>query len=129
MVKGVMRLPDLYAVNEMTPRVKMRGVRAEWPKEEQLAAARASEYPFVPVYRDDMDHVEAFLNSETGVAEPPLCVSEHDGLDDVLVLFMKTGRKIALVKDRWGGTAGLITRGDVLELIVKPVEEDEEDGK
>ena len=129
MVKGVMRLPDLYAVNEMTPRVKMRGVRAEWPKEEQLAAARASEYPFVPVYRDDMDHVEAFLNSETGAVEPPLCVSEHDGLDDILVLFMKTGRKIALVKDRWGGTAGLITRGDVLELIVKPVEEDEEDGK
>ena len=42
---------------------------------------------------------------------------------------MKTGRKIALVTDRWGGTAGVITRGDILELIVKPVVDDEEDGR
>jgi CBS domain containing-hemolysin-like protein len=40
-------------------------------------------------------------------------------------LFVKTGKRIALVQDRWGGTAGVITRGDILELIVKPVEEDE----
>ena len=126
MVKGVMRLPDLYAMNEMTPRVRMQGVRAEWTSEEQLAAARELDFPFVPVYRGDMDHVEAFLNVAKKTTEPPLCVSEHDGLDDILVLFMKTGRRIALVKDRWGGTAGLITRGDILELIVKPVEEDEE---
>ena len=57
----------------------------------------------------------------------PLRVSEHQGLDDLLVLFMKTGRRIALVEDRWGGTAGIITRGDILELIVKPVIDDEED--
>ena len=126
MVKGVMRLPDLYAMNEMTPRVNMRGVRAEWSHEEQLAVARTMDFPFVPVYRGDMDHVEAFLNVAKGTSEKPLCVSEHDGLDDILVLFMKTGRRIALVRDRWGGTAGLITRGDILELIVKPVEEDDE---
>ncbi len=136
MVEGVMRLPDLYALNEMTPRVHLVGVETSLSDAEKIAVAEASDYPFLPVYRGDMDHVEGFLDTERLLADParrvsdaverPLRVSEHEGLDDLLVLFMKTGRKIALVTDRWGGTAGVITRGDILELIVKPVVEDEE---
>jgi len=137
MVEGVMRLPDLYALNEMTPRVHLVGVEASLPDAEKVAAAEDSEYPFLPVYRRDMDHVEGFLDTERLLADParrvndamerPLRVSEHEGLDDLLVKFMKTGRKIALVTDRWGGTAGVITRGDILELIVKPVVDEEEE--
>ena len=137
MVEGVMRLPDLYALNEMTPRVHLVGVEASLPDAEKIAAAEASDFPYLPVYRRDMDHVEGFLDTERLLADParrvddaverPLRVSEHEGLDDLLVKFMKTGRKIALVTDRWGGTAGIITRGDILELIVKPVVDDEEE--
>ena len=136
MVEGVMRLPDLYALNEMTPRVHLVGVEASSPDAEKVAAAEASDYPYLPICRGDMDHVEGFLDSHRLRADParrvcdaveqPLRVSEHEGLDDLLVKFMKTGRKIALVTDRWGGTAGVITRGDILELIVKPVVDDEE---
>ena len=140
MVEGVMRLPDLYALNEMTPRVHLVGVEASLPDAEKVARAEASDYPFLPVYCGDMDHVEGFLDTERLLSDParnvrdamerPLRVSEHEGLDDLLVRFMKTGRKIALVTDRWGGTAGVITRGDILELIVKPVVDDEaEDGR
>ena len=137
MVEGVMRLPDLYVLNEMTPRVRITGVEATLPDAEKVRLAEESEYPFLPVYRNDMDHVEGFLDTERLLTDPsrnvaaaidePLRVSEHQGLDDLLVLFMKTGRRIALVEDRWGGTAGIITRGDILELIVKPVVDDEED--
>ena len=140
MVEGVMRLPDLYALNEMTPRVRLTGVEATLPDAEKVRLAEESNYPFLPVYRNDMDHIEGFLDTERLLADParnvaaatdaPLRVSEHQGLDDLLVLFMKTGRRIALVEDRWGGTAGVITRGDILELIVKPViDDDEEDGR
>ena len=139
MVEGVMRLPDLYARNEMTPRVRLVGVEATLPDAEKVRLAEESDYPFLPVYRNDMDHIEGFLDTERLLADParnvaaatdaPLRVSEHQGLDDLLVLFMKTGRRIALVEDRWGGTAGIITRGDILELIVKPVIDDEEDDR
>ncbi len=139
MVEGGMRLPDLYALNEMTPRVRLTGVEATLPDAEKVRLAEESDYPFLPVYRNDMDHIEGFLDTERLLADPardvaaatdaPLRVSEHQGLDDLLVLFMKTGRRIALVEDRWGGTAGIITRGDILELIVKPVIDDEEDDR
>ena len=135
MVEGVMRLPDLYALNEMTPRVRLKGVEATLPDAEKVRLAKESDYPFLPVYRKDMDHIEGFLDTERLISDParnvaaatdtPLRVSEHQGLDDLLVLFMKTGRRIALVEDRWGGTAGVITRGDILELIVKPVIDEE----
>jgi len=134
MVEGVMRLPDLYALNEMTPRVRIQGVEVNLPDEEKVRMAAESDFPFLPVYRRDMDHIEGFLDTERLMADPsrdvvaaidkPLRVSEHQGLDDLLVLFMKTGRRIALVEDRWGGTAGLITRGDILEIVAKPVLDD-----
>jgi CBS domain containing-hemolysin-like protein len=134
MVRGVMRLPDLYALNEMTPRIRLTGVEVSLPDEKKFEIAEKSDYPYLPVYDKNMDHIEGFLDVEKFLNDPsrraatwiqePLTVSEHDGLDDILVLFVKTGRRIALVKDRWGGTAGIITRGDILELIVKPVEDD-----
>ena len=54
MVEGVMRLPDLYALNEMTPRVRLVGVEATLPDAEKIARAEASEYPYLPVYRGDI---------------------------------------------------------------------------
>ena len=135
MVRGVMRLPDLYAVNEMTPRVRIEGIEESLSEPEKRRILQETEFPYLPVYCRDMDHIIGFVNVKEALAEPdapiakflrqPLRVEEHDGLDDLLVLFVKTGKRIALVEDRWGGTSGLITRGDILELIVKPVEEDE----
>ncbi len=124
MVEGVMRLTDLYAMNEMTPRVKLKGIERTLSAEAKKSVAEAAGYPYMPVYSGDLDHIEGFYETESGVIQPPLRVGEHTGLDDLLVTFMKTGRRIALVEDRWGGTAGIITLGDILEVIVKPVEEE-----
>ena len=54
MVEGVMRLPDLYALNEMTPRVRLVGVDATLPVAEKIRRAAVSDYPFLPVYRGDV---------------------------------------------------------------------------
>ncbi len=131
MMKGVMRLPDLYALNEMTPRVKITGIEASLSGREMLDKIIHSPFPFLPVYRTSMDSIEGFVDVHRVLVDPghdikaatfkPLRVSEHEGLDDLLILFMKTGQRIAVVEDRWGGTAGIITRGDILELIVQPV--------
>ena len=121
MVEGVLRLADRYAVNEMTPRVKLETVSAALSPGEMAAAAARSAHDFLPVCEGDADHITGFYEKATGAILPPLRVEELSGLDDLLITFMKTGRRIALVEDRWGGTAGIITRGDILEVMVKPV--------
>ena len=133
MVKGVMRLTDLYALNEMTPRVKLVGIEVSEDEATRRRAAERSPYPYLPVYRRDMDHIEGFLDVESYLEDgngrssahisEPMTVSEHESLDDLLVKFVRSGKRIAQVLDRWGGTAGVITHGDVLELVVEGVEE------
>jgi putative hemolysin len=85
------------------------------------------------------DAIEGFLDTVQFLLDPAhdarkatrqaLFVPENVSLDDLLVTFQRSGRHIACVLDEYGGTAGLITRGDILELITDPVTPDaEEDG-
>ena len=52
---------------------------------------------------------------------PPFYVPETAPLDSMLQTFQKEHRRIAFVTDEYGGTAGLITRGDLLEEIAPDV--------
>ena len=47
----------------------------------------------------------------------PLFVPETAALDDLLITLHRGRRHIACVTDEYGGTAGLITRGDILEVF------------
>lgn len=127
MVEGVMRLSDLYAMNEMTPRVRLEGVSADATLSQMAEISSGVDHPFLPVYRADMDHIEGFYEKKTGKIVPAMRVKENDGLDDLLIAFVKSGKRIAVVEDRWGGTAGVITRGDILEIMVRPVEVEEDE--
>ena len=51
----------------------------------------------------------------------PRSVAPGSPLDVLLSTFQKENRRVAFVSDEFGGTAGLITRGDVLEEIVDDV--------
>ena len=77
------------------------------------------------------DAIEGFLDTVRFLLDPAhdakkatrkaLFVPENVSLDDLLVTFQRSGEHIACVLDEYGGTAGLITRGDILELIADPV--------
>jgi putative hemolysin len=52
---------------------------------------------------------------------PPFFVPESAALDKILISMQQANRRIACVLDEYGGTAGIITRSDILEIISKPV--------
>ena len=134
MVDGIMRLSELKASDEMTPRVDMVGLDLDAPLEQQLENARKSHFRFLPVYARTPDAIEGFVDAvqflldpahdARKAAAPALFVPENVSLDDLLVTFQRSGKHIACVLDEYGGTAGLITRGDILELITAPVVKD-----
>jgi CBS domain containing-hemolysin-like protein len=131
MVDGIMRLSELKASDEMTPRVDMVGLDLDTPVEKQLEIARKSHFRHLPVYVRTPDAIEGFVDAAQllldpsqdvrKVTSPALFVPENVSLDDLLVTFQRSGKHIACVLDEYGGTAGLITRGDILELITAPV--------
>lgn len=131
MVDGIMRLSELMASDEMTPRVDMVGLDLDTPLEQQLETARKARHRHLPVYVRTPDAIEGFLDAVQFLLDPAhdvrkattpaLFVPENVSLDDLLITFQRSGRHVACVLDEYGGTAGLITRGDVLELIAAPV--------
>ena len=131
MVDGIMRLSELKASDEMTPRVDMVGLDLDTPVEKQLEIARKAQFRYLPVYVRTPDAIEGFVDAAQLLLDPAhdvrkttapaLFVPENVSLDDLLVTFQRSGKHIACVLDEFGGTAGLITRGDILELITAPV--------
>jgi CBS domain containing-hemolysin-like protein len=137
MVDGIIRLEETQASDVMTPRVDLIGIDLTDTPEDQEAVARRCLYRYLPLYKESLDRIEGFLDvpkfllshkhSLKAATVEAFFVPETAPLDTLLASFQKDNRRIAVVSDEFGGTAGLITRGDILEEIAEDV--DNEFGK
>ncbi len=129
MVDGIIRLESLQARDVMTPRVDLIGLDLHGDPATYRDTCRKVRFRFLPVYSNDMDHVEGFLDvarfllqSEPDIKaamSPHFYVPDSAPLDTLLTTFQQQSRRLAIVIDEYGGTAGLITRGDILDEIAE----------
>jgi putative hemolysin len=132
MVDGIIRLEEQQASDVMTPRVDFIGIDLEDSLARNIDVAKSVTFRFLPVYRGSPDHVEGFLDVPRFLLDgatdlqaalvDPFSVPETAPLDSLLATFQREHRRIAFVVDEFGGTAGLVTRGDILEEIVADVD-------
>ena len=117
-------------VNEvMAPRPDIIGIRRVASPEELLRLAMESPYSRFPVYGDTLDEILGYYHVQdiardllAGASElPPLrelmVIPESTSLEQALERLRDERQHIALVVDEYGGTAGLISIGDILEDI------------
>ncbi len=137
MLRSVLRLEDLQARDVMTPRVDLVGYDLHDSEHELAAVARASKVRQLVLYRESIDRVEAMLDVRRYLLHPghglqqamipPLYVPESAPLDYLLNRFIREQRRAAIVVDEYGGTAGIITRGDILEEIIGDIDDEHSD--
>jgi putative hemolysin len=120
MVEGVLRLSELCANDEMTPRVDIEGYDIDRDEDFRRATLAHAKHRYLPVFRRTPDAIEGIIDKTTGQQQDALFVPETVTLDDLLVTFAKSHKPLAVVLDEYGGTAGIISPNDVLELIVGP---------
>ena len=120
MVEGVLRLSELCANDEMTPRVDIVGYDIDLCEEKRAEVLTNAKHRHLPVFRRTPDAIEGMIDVDTGKIEDALFVPETVALDDLLATFAKSGKPLAVVMDEYGGTAGIISVDDILELIVGP---------
>ncbi|MBR3221401.1 MAG: HlyC/CorC family transporter [Kiritimatiellae bacterium] len=120
MVEGVLRLSELSANDEMIPRVDMETYDLDLSEAARAAVLAGTTRRHLPVIRRTPDAVEGVYDRQTGRIEAALFVPETVTLDDLLVTFRRSGKPLAIVLDEYGGTAGLISPSDVLEIIFGP---------
>jgi putative hemolysin len=132
MVSGILRLSELRASDVMTPRVDIVGIDLQQTSEQHIQTARQCRFRQLPVFNRTPDAIEGFLDVARYLIDPAHDVRKsmvpamfapaNVSLDDLLITFQRGNRHIACVLDEFGGTAGLVTRGDIVELITGTAE-------
>ncbi len=134
MLKSVLRLESLQARDVMTPRVDLIGYDLNDGPDILLTTARQAKVRQIVLYRGDIDNVEGVADVRAFLLDPNLrlqsarlplhFVPESATLDHLLKHFITQQQRVAVVVDEYGGTAGLITRGDILEEITGDLDDE-----
>ena len=131
-VRGAVDLLDIQAYEIMTPRVDVYFIDIDDPLEEILSKEELLDYSRIPVYKDSRDNIIGVLSvkllskkllneEEINIEElmyQPLVIPRSYQVINLLDDFKKEKVHIAVVKDEYGGTEGIITMEDILEEIV-----------
>jgi CBS domain containing-hemolysin-like protein len=129
------------AADVMTPRPRVRFVRADQPVGDVLALASTTGHARFPVIGEGVDDVLGMVHFKHAVAVPPPERSRtlvrdvvHDlpavpasmELDPLLRLLRASGPQMAIVVDEYGGTDGIVTLEDLIEEIVGEIEDEQD---
>ena len=134
LIGNVMEFRDVDVAAVMTPRTKVEAVEVE--EGLQGAAVRVAEtgHSRIPVYEDTLDQIVGTVSArdlvqvvaaerlgETSLSEiqhPAYFVPETKHISELLAELRRQKIKMAIVLDEYGGTAGIVTVGDILSEIV-----------
>jgi magnesium and cobalt transporter len=141
MIQSIIRFSDRTAAEVMTPRTNIVAVEAETPVEAVRDLMIESKYSRLPVYRDQVDHIEGTVyvrdllacwaapecaKRAIDLARPVFFVPETKPTDELLTEMQKAKVQMAIVIDEYGGLAGLLTLEDLIEEIVGEIEDEDE---
>jgi len=127
MVQAILSLERQEVSDVMTPRVDLEGVDVSEPDADILPAAKTCKVRHLVLYHEQLDRIVGLLDVRAFLLDPehsvrratldPFYVPELCTLDRLLPQMVTTGSRVAVAVDEFGGTAGLITRGDILEEL------------
>lgn len=128
MILQVLSLDQHTAGDVMKPRSQITCISDDLTHEEMLAEARRIQKTRLPVYDETPDTIVGVLNARAFLLEPesaledvmefPSFVPESMNLLQLFRSLQRQRRGVAIVLDEFGGTAGLVTMGDILEHML-----------
>lgn len=117
----------------MVPRTEITAVEIDDSIELLKDAFVRTGYSKVLVYRDNIDNIIGYVNgielfnkpdSVKRLIVPVIIIPETISAKEVLELFIKQNKSIAVVVDEFGGTSGMLTIEDIIEEIFGDIEDE-----
>ncbi|MDL2292108.1 hemolysin family protein [Acholeplasma sp. OttesenSCG-928-E16] len=132
LIRNVIEFDDEIIENILTPRVKIIAVDFDNDNDEDIKEKfRKSGYSRLPIFQGTIDNIIGVLNFKdfynyvllgtekvADMMSKPVFVTEFMKITDLLTLLRQNKAHVAIVKDEFGGTVGLVTMEDILEEIV-----------
>lgn len=144
MIARVFTFFDMVATQIMIPRTEMVCVSRDASLKGVMEVASEEGHDRYPVFGENFDEIVGIVLIKDIVAalnegpeavdypvvnfiRPALCVPGSLAMSSLMTQMREQHTRLAIVLDEYGGTAGMVTLGDVLERIVGEVDEENEE--
>lgn len=133
MLSNVFAMNALRVKESMAPRTEIEAVEEHTPVDALLRRFIETGHSKLPVYQRNIDHIvgmvfayDLFHGPETmqEIMRPVQFVPAAKRSKDLLREFLETNTSVAIVIDEYGGTAGLVTREDLLEELFGDIQDE-----
>jgi len=144
-IHGAIDISEKTVYDICVPRVDMIALPINATIDEIKDNHKEHKFSRVPIYEQDKDDIIGILNYKDllfsdyeksnfnlkKILTEPLRVTDTMKVDDLIKLMQKEQKHMAIVVDEFGGTAGLVTMEDALELIFGEIydEHDKSEGE
>jgi CBS domain containing-hemolysin-like protein len=141
LIHSIFEFGDTVVRQVMVPRPDVVAVEVRAPLRTAVETALAHGTSRLPVYRDDLDHVEGVLHIRdvlkalhegrtdaplAEIARPAHFVPDSTKVADLLREMQRQKFHLAVVIDEYGSACGLVTLEDLLEELVGEIAEEHE---
>jgi putative hemolysin len=131
--RNTLELGNIKVRELMVPRAEVEAINVEGSVKELRDRMVETGLSKMLIYKDNIDNIigyvhgyELFRHPKTirSVMRPVNFIPGTMPADDLLQMFIKQRRHVAVVVDEFGGTAGMLTMEDVVESIVGDIEDE-----
>ncbi len=136
MLSNALSLKNTKARECMIPRTEIEAIPIDSSLEQLMEMFIETQKSKVIIYGKDMDEVLGYIHSHEmfgrpkklkGIIQPVLVIPETMSANILLGEFTESKRKVAIVVDEFGGTAGMITIEDLIEEVFGEIEDEHDD--
>lgn len=133
LLSNVFAMSTVRVKESMAPRTDVEAVEESTPVDQLLERFIETGHSKMPVYRENIDNIVGVVfaydlftkpSSLTDIMRPAQFVPESKRSKDLLREFLSTNTSVAVVIDEYGGTAGLVTREDLLEELFGDIQDE-----
>jgi putative hemolysin len=132
-LQNALDFQDVKAGSCMIPRSEVVAMEINSPVEELIRRFTATRLTRIFIFRESIENIVGYVHSFEmfrkpvsiiSVIRPVVVVPETIGVQDLLTLFIKQRRNIAVVVDEYGGTSGILTMEDVIEELFGEIDDE-----
>lgn len=140
MIHSILDFGDIVVRKVMTPRIDISALDVSAPLSDLLRCIAESGHSRIPVYEEDLDSIVGIVHAKDllslrfdatrnaaairSVMRPANFIPETKKVDELLAEFQRTKQQLAIVRDEYGVTSGLVTIEDLVEEIVGEIQDE-----
>ncbi|MBT3338912.1 MAG: HlyC/CorC family transporter [Anaerolineae bacterium] len=135
MIARIFDYADRFTREEMTPRTEIIALEANTTAKEALKVAKKNGFSRYPVMRNNLDHIIGYVHVKDLIWADPddilaqmlrkvVFIPKSTTLPEAFTTLTESGHQLGIVMDEYGGTDGIITLENLLEVIVGEIEDE-----